>query len=129
MSNVTPTSGSDAEAPIVGGTRLDPATRERMIRRHMANPDDPPVPRLPRNRQAPMSADAAGSPGRVAIVQGQVYLVGVILIAQLFLVTTALYELLSGRTGKLWGIAAVSLAGFALALLITLWPRRRVKGF
>ncbi|HEU0026600.1 MAG TPA: hypothetical protein VFQ25_05740, partial [Ktedonobacterales bacterium] len=73
--------------------------------------------------------DARGSIGRVAIVQGQVYLVGAILIAQLFLITTALYELLSGRTQLLWWIAGAQLAGFLIALLIMLWPRQHVKGY
>jgi hypothetical protein len=58
-----------------------------------------------------------------------VYLVGVILVAQLFLVTTALFELLSGRTDKLWWIALASLVGFAVTLLVALWPRRRVSGY
>jgi hypothetical protein len=76
----------------------------------------------------PFGPDEAGPPGRIAIVQGQIYIVGVIVVAQLFLVTTALYELLSGRPETLWGIAAASFLGFVVALVVTLWPRRRAKG-
>lgn len=96
----------------------------------MANPDDPKVRRPPADARGPRPGpDTRGALGRVAIVQGQVYLVGVILITQLFLITTALYELLSGRSAQLWWIAGAQLAGFLVALLITLWPRRRVRGF
>jgi hypothetical protein len=73
-------------------------------------------------------ADEADLPGRIAIVQGQIYIVGVIVVVQLFLITTALYELLSGRPGTLWGIAGASFLGFVVALIVTLWPRRRVQG-
>jgi hypothetical protein len=55
--------------------------------------------------------------------------VGFILVAQLFLITTALFELLSGRTQLLWWIAGASLLGFLIAALIALWPSSRVKGF
>ncbi len=95
-----------------------------------ANPDDPIVRRPPADARGPRPGpDSRGAPGRIAIVQGQVYLVGVILITQLFLITTALYELLSGRTELLWWIALAQLAGFLIAVVITLWPRQRVKGF
>jgi len=62
-------------------------------------------------------------------VQGQVYLVGIILVTQLVLVTVALLELLEGRTNRLWWIAGISLVGFIIALVVTFWPRSRVKGF
>lgn len=101
-----------------------------MARAPRANPDDPIVRRPPADARGPRPGpDSRGAPGRIAIVQGQVYLVGVILITQLFLITTALYEMLSGRTGLLWWIALAQLAGFLLALVISLWPRRRVRGF
>lgn len=96
----------------------------------VANPDDPIVQRPPADARGPRPGpDARGSVGRVAIVQGQVYLVGVILIAQLFLITTALFELLSGRTQLLWWLAAAQLVGFLVALLIALWPRQHVRGY
>jgi hypothetical protein len=96
--------------------------------RHVANPDDPLVPQPP-NARGPLSwADEAGLPGRIAIVQGQIYIVGVIVVTQLFLITTALYELLSGRPEKLWWIAGASILGFVVALVVALWPRRRVAG-
>ncbi|HEV7234940.1 MAG TPA: hypothetical protein VGN15_02090, partial [Ktedonobacteraceae bacterium] len=66
--------------------------------------------------------------GRTAIVQGQVFLVATILIAQLWLVTTALYDLLSGQPGNLLWLALASLLGFILAVIIALWPRRRIEG-
>ena len=95
-----------------------------------ANPDDPIVRRPPADARGPRPGpDFRGALGRVAIVQGQVYLVGLILITQLFLITTALYELLSGRIQLLWWIAAAQLVGFLVALLITLWPRQLVKDF
>ena len=96
----------------------------------VANPDDPIVRRPPADARGPRPGpDARGSVGRIAIVQGQVYLVGAILIAQLFLITTALYELLSGRTQLLWWIAGAQLVGFLIALLIMLWPRPHVRGY
>ncbi len=103
---------------------------QRQMRRHsLANPDDAPGFMTPGERvRAMRGPDFAGAPGFVAIVQGQVYLVAIILIAQLFLITFGLFELLSGRTGILWWLAGVSLVGFLLALLITLWPRRRIIG-
>jgi hypothetical protein len=48
-----------------------------------------------------------GLEGRIAIVQAQVFLLAVILIAQLWLITDALYELLSGRTTHLGWLALV----------------------
>ena len=60
-------------------------------------------------------------------MQGQVYIVAVILIAQLLVITDALYELLSGRTGSLLWLALVSFIGFALALLVAYWPQRRIE--
>lgn len=101
-----------------------------MRRGRLANPDDAPG-YITRDEQAShlRGPDYTGSPGFVAIVQGQVYLVAAILFAQLFLITLGLFELLSGRTGGiLWWIAGVSLIAFLLGLLITLWPRRRVLG-
>jgi hypothetical protein len=96
----------------------------------MANPDDPVTPRPVSGARAPYpGSDHRGVLGLVAIVQGQVYLVGAIVIAQLFLITTALHELLSGHTTVLWWIALASLVGFLLALLIALWPRHRIRGY
>jgi hypothetical protein len=68
-----------------------------------------------------------GLQGRISIVQGQVFLVAMIVIAQLWLITTALYELLSGRTATLGWLALASLLGFILALVVTFWPRRRIE--
>jgi hypothetical protein len=101
-----------------------------MRRQHLANPDDAPGYATPDEHASHLRGpDYTGSPGFVAIVQGQVYLVAAILFAQLFLITLGLFELLSGRTGGvLWWIAGVSLIAFLLALLITLWPRKRVLG-
>jgi hypothetical protein len=119
--------GTDA-----GGAQRSTARRQEMVRGPVANPDDPPISVPRRDRDGGMTLpgpDYAGTPGRIAIVQGQVYLVGVILVAQLFLVTTALFELLSGHTDKLWWIALVSLVGFLLALAVALWPRRRISSY
>jgi len=94
-----------------------------------ANPDDPPVHRPPQGRRGPLPGpNYSGREGRTAIVQGQVFLVAVIVIAQLWLITDALYELLSGRSFPLGWLALASGLGFVLALIITFWPRRRVEG-
>jgi hypothetical protein len=97
--------------------------------RRRANPDDPPVKPPPRGPRGVMPGpNLLGLEGRIAIVQGQVFLLAVILIAQLAIITDALYELLSGRTGLLGWLALASGIGFALALAIVFWPRRRIEG-
>jgi hypothetical protein len=92
-----------------------------------ANPDDPAVRRPPRGTRGLLPGpNFRGLEGRIAIVQGQVFLLAVILIAQLAIITDALYELLSGRTGLLGWLALASAIGFALGLVIVFWPRRRI---
>lgn len=94
----------------------------------VANPDDPVVTRPPHGPRGPMPGPHyLGLPGRAAIVQGQVFIVAVVVIAQLFIVTDALYQLLSGRSSVLLGLFLLSLIGFALALLVAIWPLRRIK--
>ena len=96
--------------------------------RHKANPDDPPVKSPPRGPKGALPGpNYLGLQGRTAIVQGQVYVVAVILIAQLLIITDTLFELLSGRTASLLWLALASLLAFALALLVALWPRRRIE--
>ena len=103
-------------------------TSEDIEPRHKANPDDPPVRQPARGPKGVQPGpNYLGLQGRIAIVQGQVFIVAVILIVQLWLVTAALYELLSGRSGPLIWLALVSLIGFALALLVSFWPRRRIE--
>jgi Fe-S-cluster-containing dehydrogenase component len=68
-----------------------------------------------------------GLPGRSAIVEGQVFVVAFIFIAQLWLVTVALYELLTGRTQPLGWLTLASFVGFAVALIVWRWPRRRLE--
>lgn len=98
-------------------------------RQHVANPDDPPVYRSPQGPHGPLPGpNYLGLPGRTAVVQGQVFLVAVILVVQLWLITDALYELLSGRVGLLWWLALASGLGFVLALIVAFWPRRRIEG-
>ena len=93
-----------------------------------ANPDDPPVQRPPRGPRGLMPGpNFLGLEGRIAIVQAQVFLLAVILVAQLWLITDALYELLSGQTGLLGWLALASGIGFALALAIVFWPRRGIE--
>lgn len=100
---------------------------QRQSIRPKANPDDPPTQRPPHGPHGPLPGPHfRGLEGRIAIVQGQVFLLAVIMIVQLWLVTDALYELLSGRIASLGWLALVSGIGFALALLITFWPHRRV---
>jgi hypothetical protein len=98
------------------------------MRGHVANPDDPPVHRPPQGRRGPLPGpNYLGSQGRAAIVQGQVFLVAVIVIVQLWLVTDTLYEVLSGRLQHLLGLTIFSGIGFVLTLIIALWPRRRIE--
>jgi hypothetical protein len=98
-------------------------------RQRVANPDDPPVHRPPRGPHGPLPGPRElGTPGRVAIVQGQVFIVGVILIAQLWLVTDALFQVLSGHPQALGWLTLASGVGFAIALVVWLWPRRWVRG-
>jgi hypothetical protein len=95
---------------------------------HVANPDDPPVRRPPQGPRGPLPGpNYLGLAGRTAIVQGQVFLVAVIVIVQLWLVTDTLYEVLSGRLQHLLGLTIASGIGFILALIIALWPRRRIE--
>jgi hypothetical protein len=68
-----------------------------------------------------------GLEGRLALIQGQVFLVAIIVIVQLWLITDALYELLSGRSAFLGWLALASALGFLLALVVTFWPRRRIE--
>jgi hypothetical protein len=97
---------------------------------HRANPDDMPVQRPPRGPHGPLVGPRElGTPGWIAIVQGQVFLVGAILVVQLWLITDALYSLLSGRPQDLVWLAFASGVGFAVALIISLWPRRRTGGW
>jgi hypothetical protein len=97
--------------------------RSHIQRQHAANPDDPLVRRPPRGAKGVWPGpNYLGLPGRTAIVQGQV-----ILIVQLWLVTDALLELLSGRSGNLGWLALASLLGFTLAFVISFWPRRRIE--
>ncbi len=94
----------------------------------VANPDDPPVHKPPQGPRGPLPGPKyLGIPGRTAIVQGQVFLVAIIVIFQLGIITDALFELLSGHTGVLWWLALVSAIGFVLALVISLWPRHRIE--
>jgi hypothetical protein len=126
---VPPPPDDQDEAVPTGGAPPDAAQRDDMLRRHVANPDDPPVHRPPQGAHGPLpGALDVGAPGRIAIVQAQVFLVGAIVVAQLWLITTALYELLSGRPQTLWWLTLASAVGFVVALVVALWPRRRVRG-
>lgn len=96
--------------------------------RRVANPDDPPVRRPPQGPRGPLPGpNYVGLQGRTAIVQGQVFLVAVIVIVQLWLVTDALYELLSGRPNSLGWLVLASGLGFVVALIVAFWPRRRIE--
>ncbi len=116
-----------------GSTRSHRTGHERSIRnidsrRRSANPDDPPVRQPPySNRGVWPGPNYLGLPGRTAIVQGQVFLVAAILITQLWLVTDALLELLSGRNDALGWLALASGIGFVIALVISFWPRRSIE--
>lgn len=119
---------------LAPGMPLIPRPRPGDLARHeagppRANPDDPIVHRPPQGKHGPLPGPRlAGAPGRTAIVQAQVYVVAVIVITQLWLVTTALFELLSGHMHSLWGLTIASGIGFLVALFVALWPLRRVRG-
>jgi hypothetical protein len=105
------------------------STSEQQSRARKANPDDPSVQRPPQGPRGPLPGPHfLGLEGRIAIVQGQVFLLAVIMIAQLWLITDALQSLLAGHTASLGWLALVSGLGFALALVVTFWPRRRIIG-
>lgn len=123
--------GAEFERETPQWGQISAGEEEVMRQGSLANPGDyPPNDATNAGNARPrrIGPDFAGTPGFVAIVQGQVYLVGAILILQLFLITIGLFELLSGRTGVLWWLAGASLVAFLVTLLITLWPRRRVVG-
>jgi hypothetical protein len=114
-----------------GSTLYNPAmaTPQHGIHPRRANPDDPPVERPPYGPHGPLPGPSSlGAPGRIAIVQAQVLIVAVILIAQLWLITTALYEWLSGQPAHLGWLTLASGIGFLIALVVWWWPRRRVMG-
>ena len=97
-------------------------------RERKANPDDPPVQRPPRDATGPRPGpNFLGLEGRIAIVQGQLFLLAILLIIQLWLITDALYELYSGRSSSLGWLALVSGLCFVIALIVFFWPRRRVR--
>lgn len=122
--------GSEPGEVEAGGTIMSRSEAQDLLRRHVANPDDPHVTPPPMTRAGPRPGpNYLGAPGRVAIVQGQVYIVGVMLVAQLLLITIGLFELLSGHGRILWWITAASFAFFVIALVVYFWPRRRVEGF
>lgn len=92
-----------------------------------ANPDDPPVQLPPQGPHGPRpEPNFLGLPGRIAIVQGQVFLLAFIVVVQLWLITYSLYELLSGRTASLGWLALVSGIGFVIGLIITFWPHKSI---
>jgi hypothetical protein len=104
------------------------STNDARSSRRKANPDDPFVQQPPRGTHGPMPGPHfLGLEGRIAIVQAQVFLLAVILIVQLWLITNALHELLSGQTAFLGWLVLISGIGFVFALLITFWPRRRIE--
>ncbi len=126
--------GHDARGESIqrrSGERAGATSKRQPAERHrrVANPDDWPVHPPPRGPHGPLPGPREpGSPGRIAIVQGQVFIVGAILIAQLWLITDALYSLLSGHPQDLGWLALASGAGFVIALVVWLWPRRRTSG-
>ena len=103
--------------------------KQETIHRHQsANPDDPHVRRPPQGPQGPLPGPRyIGIPGRTAIVQGQVFLVAVIFVIQLWIITNALSELLSGRIDSLIWLTLASFLLFVLALIVAVWPRRQIS--
>ena len=59
-----------------------------------------------------------GHPGRVAAVQAQVILAAMVVIGQLWLVTEALDQLLSGRAAQVWPLAAASTLALGFVLVV-----------
>ena len=87
------TSSNEPLAPLQG---MEIAANPKMLYSSLlANPDDPQVHRPLHGPHGPLPGPREpGSPGRTAIVQGQVFIVGTMLIAQFWLVTDALFSLL-----------------------------------
>ena len=97
-------------------------------KRPTANPDDPPVASVRQSAKGPQPGPYfRGLPGRGAIVEGQVFVVAFIFIVQLWLVTEALYQLLSGQRGALGWLALTSFLGFVIALVVWRWPRHHIE--
>jgi nitrate/nitrite transporter NarK len=71
--------------------------------------------------------DRIDAGNRTAIVEGQVLVVAFLFIGQLWLVTEALYELLSGRSDTLGWLTLLSFVGFLVALIVWRWPRRHLE--
>jgi nitrite reductase/ring-hydroxylating ferredoxin subunit len=122
----------ESSTQVRAGYQTEPADARpahQAEQRQAANPDDPPVHRPSRGPHGPLPGPRElGSPGRIAIVQGQVFIVGAILVAQLWLVTDALYSLLSGHHQNLGWLALASGTGFVIALVVWVWPRHRTQG-
>lgn len=125
---VTPESevGADEGNWVIGGTALGAERMRYMLSAHKGNPDDPalnvPLGALP-------GPDYSNAPGRLALVQGQVYIAGVILVAQLWFITLALFELLSGNRGAiLWWMTLASFILFLITVVVWRLPRRRAQG-
>jgi hypothetical protein len=98
------------------------------VPRPTANPDDPPVVSVRQSVRGPQPEPYfRGLPGRGAIVEGQVFVVAFIFIAQLWLVTEALYQLLSGQRGALGWLALASFLGFIIAVVVWRWPRHHLE--
>lgn len=86
--------------------------------RRKGNPDDPPV-----RVGSPTPGDGS-SPGHTAVVDVQIYIASIMLIAQLWLVTDTLREWLSGHREHLWLLAACSGVAFAVVWAVKRWPGR-----
>lgn len=93
-----------------------------------ANPDDVPVKRPAQGRRGVIQGpNYLGLAGRTAIVQAQIFLMAGILVVQLWLVTDALFSLLSGRSDILGWLALASAIGFGIALIVALSPKRSIS--
>lgn len=100
---------------------------ENRQRRRVANPDDPPVEKPPMKDWGLVPGPYyLGLSGRLTIVQGQIFLVFLLVALQLFLVAQTLLEVLSGQPKHLIWLTVLSILCFAISLVVGIWPNRRI---
>lgn len=95
----------------------------------VANPDDTPVKRLPRDRHGVIAGPHYQAlPGRIAITQTQTIMLTLLVIAQLWILTQSLIDSLSGRGADLSGLGIASILCFILGAIVVWLGSRSSRG-